>query len=348
VLLTGDCKQHGSVLQLLEEEAGVMPAEVKEIKRQSGEYKAAVKALADGRVSDGFARLDRLGWIQEIPDDERYKQLAADYVDAVSAGKTALVVSPMHVECEQITAEIRASLKAKGLLGGEEHTFSVLQNANLTEAERGDALSYVHGDVLQFHQNAVGHRRGERVSVNGKPLPLDQAERFAVFRSRTLRLAAGDVVRITHNGFTADGQHRLNNGALHRVKSFDRQGNIVLDNHWIVDRDFGHLAHGFCVTSHKSQGKTVDRVLVGQSTQSFPASSMEQFYVSCSRGRESVRVYCDDKEALKEAVGRAEERVTASELMRQLHGRQLAAEHYREAQRDMVRKHTREEFVHER
>ena len=93
VLLSGDRYQHGSVergaaLRLLEEEAGLVPAEVKEIQRQSGDYKAAVRALAEGRrqprVSSGSMTL---GWIREIPQDERYKQLAADYVAAVAEVK---------------------------------------------------------------------------------------------------------------------------------------------------------------------------------------------------------------------------------------------------------------------
>ena len=99
VLLSGDRRQHGSVergsaLRLLEEEAGLVPAEVKEIKRQSGDYKEAVKALSEGRVAEGFKRLDDLNWVREIPDEERDRQLAADYVQAVREGKTALVVSP--------------------------------------------------------------------------------------------------------------------------------------------------------------------------------------------------------------------------------------------------------------
>ena len=42
------------------------------------------------------------------------------------------------------------------------------------------------------------------------------------------------MVRITQNGLTADGKHRLNNGALYQVKNFDGEGNIVLDNGWLV------------------------------------------------------------------------------------------------------------------
>lgn len=361
VLLTGDKRQHGSVergamLRLLETEAGVKTAEVTEIQRQKDRYKKAVEALSQGRTGEGFNRLDELGWIREIPDEDRYRQLAVDYVDAAAHGKTALVVSPTHAEGNRITAEIRRRLKERKLLGAGSRRFLMLQNAQLTEAERGDAVNYLPGDVLQFHQNGKGYRRGERVEVNGEALPLGQADRFGLFHAATIELAPGDVVRITNNGFTLDRRHRLNNGALYRVHHFDERGNVALDNGWTVAKDYGHWAHGYVVTSHASQGKTVDRVFVGQSSQSGLASSAEQFYVSCSRGRESVTVYCDDKEALREAIGQSDERVTATELVRADKIRQRVrlqqryeemirtAEPYRAPERDRGSR----ELIHER
>jgi conjugative relaxase-like TrwC/TraI family protein len=347
VLLSGDRRQHGSVergaaLRLLEEEAGLVPAEVKEIKRQSGDYKAAVKALSEGRVTEGFKRLDDLHWVREIPDEDRDRQLAADYVQAVREGKTALVVSPTHAEGNRITAEIRSNLRKAGKLGADERTFVALENANLTEAERGDAVNYAPGDVLQYHQNATGHTRGERVTVDGdRPLPLDQAARFQAFHSTTITLAPGDVVRITRNGMTADGKHRLNNGSLYRIDRFDGKGNIVLDNGWTVGKNFSHWAHGYVVTSHASQGKTVDRVFVGQSSQSFPASSREQFYVSCSRARERVTIYTDNKDDLREAINQSDERVSATELVNGGPRREMVA--LRELQQEMSAETQREQ-----
>ncbi len=321
VLLSGDRFQHGAVergaaLRLLEEEAGLVPAQVKEIQRQAGVYKEAVKSLSEGRAAEGFKRLDELGWVRDIPDGERDHQLAADYVEAVAKGKTALVVSPTHVEGDRVTGEIRRRMRESGKLGADERTFRLLVNANLTEAERGDAVNYFPGDVLQFHQNAKGFTRGQRVAIDGKrPLPLKHAGRFRAFRSRTLSLARGDVVRVTHNGQTADGKHRLNNGAIYRVKGFDQGGNIVLDNGWTVGKDFGHLTHGYVITSQASQSKTVDQVFVGQSSQSFPASSREQFYVSASRARQRVTVYTDDKTALREAISQSDDRLSATEFV---------------------------------
>ncbi|QOJ17867.1 MAG: relaxase domain-containing protein [Phycisphaeraceae bacterium] len=320
VVLSGDRRQHGSVergaaLRLLEEEAGLVPAEIREIQRQRGDYREAVRALSEGRTQDGFRELDRLGWVREVGETERYKALAEDYVRTVEEGKTGLVVSPTHLEGEWITDEIRARLKQAGKLGEGEQTFLALESANLTGAEKADALNYAPGDVLVYHQNAKGHRKGERVIVGDDPLPLDQAERFQVYRPSVLPIAPGDVLRITRNGTTADGRHRLNNGSLYAVRGFDAEGNIVLANGWTVSKDYAHLAHGYVVTSHASQGKTVDRVFIGQSSDSLPATSREQFYVSVSRARERATVYTDDKEALLEAVSRSDDRLTATEFI---------------------------------
>ncbi|GMU39040.1 MAG: relaxase domain-containing protein [Phycisphaerae bacterium] len=323
VILSGDRRQHGSVergaaLRLLEEEAGLVPANIREIQRQDGEYREAVRALSEGRTEEGFRRLDDLGWIREVPETERYKLLAADYVAAIREDKSddaALVVSPTHLEGEWITDEIRARLKELGELGPGERRLNVLENANLTEGERRDPLNYAVGDVLVFHQNAKGFRKGQRVVVGSEPLPLDQADKFQVFRPGILPVAPGDKLRITRNGKTADERGDLNNGTLCTVAGFTPKGDIRLTNGKTIGRDYGHLAHGYVVTSHASQGKTVKRVFIGQSSQSFPASSREQFYVSVSRGRKGVTVYTDDKESLLEAVSHSDDRITATELV---------------------------------
>ncbi|MBK9118172.1 MAG: relaxase domain-containing protein [Phycisphaerales bacterium] len=349
VVLSGDRRQHGSVergaaLRLLEEEAGIRPAELRDIQRQRGDYKAAVAALGDGRTDEGFRRLDQLGWIREVGDTDRYRVLAEDYAAIVKQGKTALVVSPTHLEGEWITGEIRERLRHAGTLRGGDRSFTVLESTNLTEADRRDELNYSPGGVLVFHQNTKGHRKGDRVAVGDAPLPLDQAARFQLFRTGELSLTAGDRIRITRNGTTLDGKHRLNNGAIYEIKRFDAKGNIVLANNWVVSREYGHLAHGYCTTSHASQGKTVDRVLIGQSSDSLPASSREQFYVSVSRGREQATIYTDDREALLAAVDRSDDRMTATELVA---GR-LRREPYRSPETAPHRPAGREEMSHER
>jgi plastocyanin len=292
---------------------------VSEIQRQRGSYKRAVEALRDGKMEEGLNQLDRMGWIQEVPEEDRYRLLAADYLKAVSAkkkggSKTALVVSPTHQEAGLVTQAIRDGLRQAKKLG-EDRDLPVWVAAHLTEAERKEACSYAAGDLLQFHRPAKGVKSGARLVVKaGEKLPLEAADRFAVYRPATLQVAAGDTLRVTANGKSKDG-HRLDNGMLLKVKGFSDTGDLVTDKGWMIAKDWGHLAHGYCVTSHAAQGKTVDQVLIAQSAVSAPASSREQFYVSVSRGKSKATVYCFDKEALKDAIGRSESRLTASELV---------------------------------
>lgn len=359
VVLSGDKRQHGAVergaaLRLLEDEAGLQPAEIKEIQRQKDRYKAAIKDLSDGKTKQGFHRLDELGWIREVDDDDRYQAIAESYIDATRDGKSALVVSPTHFEGNRITDEIRRQLRSHGALGDDARSFSELIPANLTLGQKHDPLSYRSGDVLVFHQNAPGHRKGQRLTVGQDEVPLDAAERFTVFHQDQIEVATGDRIRITKNGTTADTAHRLNNGDLFTVTGFSDSGDLQINNGWTISKDYGHIAHGLVVTSYASQGKTVDRVIIGQSSRSFRASSREQFYVSASRGRQQVLVFTDDKDELIQAVSRSDERLSGTELLagvedahrKIIHER--LAEQSREADALAVVEHRREGIEHDR
>jgi conjugative relaxase-like TrwC/TraI family protein len=336
VVLMGDSRQHSSIprgdaFRLLQTHAGIIPAEVRDIRRQQGEYRKAVEALASGDLETGFTRLDQMGAIREVAGPERHELLASGYTAAIRQGKSALVVAPTHAEGREVTARIRDDLKTAGTLRGKERVFSQLISYGMTEAERKDPVRYQQGDVVRFHQNAKGgFGKGEAVQVIGNDskgqvlvmreknrsemvLPLDAAKRFDVYERKELPLAVGDRIRVTQNGTTADGKGKLINGSLHSVASFGHRGNIVLDNGQVISKDYGHLAHGYCATSHASQGKTVDRVFVAMGPESF-AASKEQFYVSVSRARESISVYCEDKRELLESVSRSSSRMSATEL----------------------------------
>jgi Viral (Superfamily 1) RNA helicase len=277
-------------------------------------------------------------------------------VGAVNEGKSALVVSPTHAEIHRVTSEIRSELQREKKLGAAQHQFRVLVNSNLTKAERADSVSYTYtaGDVLQFHQNAKGFVKGDRVVVGDRPLPLEHADRFTAFRPDVLLLASGERVRITHNGKTADGDHRLNNGALFTVKGFTAKGDIRLTNGWTIDKNFGHLTYGYATTSQAAQGKTVDRVFVGISSSSFPAASREGFYVAASRGREMVRIYTDEKNSLLDAVNQSEDRMSATEFVSGREHRERGEalrrmERQRQAERESSRPaHEREGLNYER
>jgi ATP-dependent exoDNAse (exonuclease V) alpha subunit len=322
--------ERGDALRILEKHANLPAAELTEIRRQKSDaHKAVVADLRAGNLEHAFKRLDRLGMLREMDTDKRHEALATDYVAAVNEGKSALVVSPTHAEGERVTREIRSKLKAAKKLGGDERELSQLKNLQWTAAQRADVKNYQAGQVIQFHQNLAGFRRGERVTVktcdergvsvarqNGETavLPLNMAAHLQVYESRKIALAAGDMIRITQNGFTND-KRRLNNGDLKQIKGFTKGGDIKLANGWVIAKDFGNLAHGYCLTSYSSQSKGVDCVFVAESSESFRAADREQFYVSASRFKESLAIYTDDKRELLNAVRKSSQRPSATDLV---------------------------------
>ncbi len=330
IVLVGDKRQHRSVtagepLRLLEEHAGLPVAEVTEIVRQQpGKYRDAASALSDGKTEEGFKILDQLGWIREVSDADRYFVLAQAYLSAIlekdrkGQPKTALVVSPTHAEGDRITRFIRDALKQDGKLG-EERTLSTWIPARLTDPEKSDATQYDLGDMLQFHQNAPGQQNGSRLVLTpGAKPPVAYADRFEVYRPSQLKLAVKDRIRVTANGKTKEGKHKLKNGMLLTVHGFTTQGDPIVDKGWVIAKDFGHIAHGYVVTSHAAQGKTVHKVFIGESSESFGATNQRSFYVPVTRGKEQAVIFTDSKADLLKAVKRPDQPLSATEFVQGL------------------------------
>ena len=101
---------------------------------------------------------------------------------------------------------------------------------------------------------------------------------------------------------------------MKQVKGFTRDGDIKLGNGWVIPKDFGHLTHGYCLTSYSAQSKGVDCVFIAESSESFRAADREQFYVSASRFKEALTIYTDDKRQLLAAVSKSSERPSATDL----------------------------------
>lgn len=331
LILQGDPKQHksvarhGNMFKVLQEFAGLPVAELKDVRRQKGRYKEAVKAIDLGDILKAHDILNELGYIRQTPVWDHNKPLVDDYMASTEAGKSVLVVAPTHAEGDEITGEIRKRLRGEGKLG-EERVFDTLKPLGWTDAEKADPQRYDGTEVVQFHRNSGAFKAGDRVTAD-RLLASGYGLRpghFSVYSQSHCVLAAGDAVRITGNGWDTvlrDGQrvrgkHRLDNGSLYTVAGFTKEGDVALTNGWVLGKEFGHLAHGYVTTSYASQGKTVDRVLIAMGHESLPAVNAAQFYVSVSRGRERATIYSNlNATTIREAIQRQDERRSATELL---------------------------------
>ncbi len=341
LILGGDTRQHASVvrgdaLRILNTVAGIRSAEVDRIYRQQEVvYRAAVADLSRGNIPEGFRKLDGIGAIREMGPGDGYRQLVADYMSALKAGKAVLAISPTHEQGDIVTAALRQELKEAGYIGKRETVVERLKNLNLTAAQKTDRRNLQKGFWVQFNQNRKGVRRGSRWEITdtgekevllrdtaGKTVRLDlnRTEQFDVYRRSEMTVAKGDSLQITRNGFDRSGK-RLDNGLVLEVVAATKKHGLVLQHAqsksvYSIGTEFGHIAHAHCITSHAAQGKTVDEIFIAQPASTFPATNAKQFYVSVSRARERVHIYTDDKELLLSSAAAGGDRTAAMELLR--------------------------------
>lgn len=331
VILSGDTRQHGSVeagdaLRVLETQSPLQTAELKSVRRQvDGAYREAIADLAAGRGAQGLHRLERLGAVVEA-DDERYFQMASEYVASVTAGKSALIVTPTWREAAQATEEVRGQLQAVGRLSSDETTVTVHHPLKWTLAEKRDGEKFKTGHVLLFHgptkEFACGDW-GEVVHVERDRLRVRRADRqvvtvtkkqarcFDVAESRTIPVAAGDQLQLRGSR----KRDKLLNGQIVTVKAVNADGRIDLEDGRKIPPQFKAFAHGYAVTSYTAQAKAVDHIYVAMDSHSLQSAHAKQFYVSASRGRERVRIFTDDRLFLREAVEQPGTRQAATELL---------------------------------
>ncbi len=332
VILSGDTGQHSSVprgdaLRIIEQYSSYRFGELTTIRRQKPEAFRQVVELAAAKQTDkAFAKLVELGAVSEIANDDGqlYQRAADAYVSATKQGKSALLVSPTWAEIDAVTEKVRESLKADGVISQDENTHCVFDSLSWTVAQKKSAREFEPGQRLRFVRHTKKFERGETVEVVAtmetglrvrRPdgtevdfIPASAAASFDVGESRELKVAAGDWLLLQAN----HGKEFIN-GERVQVKTI-RDGRIALADGRTIPAGFDTFTHGYAVTSHSSQGKTVDEVLLVASSKSFPAVNREQFYVSISRGRERVHIFTDDSELLARRVADSHERKAAVEL----------------------------------
>ncbi len=342
LILCGDARQHTSVeagdgLRVLQTRSHLHTAKLNQIKRQvRAEYRQAIAEIADGRPRRALDRLEKLGAVEVIEGEQRHQHLATEYAASLKAGKSAIIVAPTWREIDEVTVEVRAALKREAQLGGRDAEVEVHVPKRWTKPEKRDFRSYRCGQVLTFHQSTRDFARGEWARVLSakhdqlvveKPggtkvtLTIKQSGCYDVAEAARLPVAPGERLLLQASRRDA----RLLNGQLVTVKSARRNGQITLTDGRVIPPDFRQFTHGYCVTSPAAQGKTADHVYVAVDARSGQAANLKQFYVSASRGREKVKIYTDDLERLREALGKSGDRLSALEFLHKTEIKEKAA-----------------------
>ena len=280
---------------------------------------------SDGAQRDpGFQKLEQFGAIREVPYLERPQAVASAYRELTAdPNRKVLVVAGTHEEIGRITHAIRESMKQSGDLGPgkifERHT-----PLQWTEAQKKDLSNYQQGQVLLFHRSSHRIARNEALVVersdkshilardqNGveRMVSPTQARSFSVQERSQIEISPGDRLLLTGNRREAD--FRATNGELTKVRSIDG-GRIQLEDGRTLPANYREFDHGYAITAHRSQGKTVDAVVL-----SGDMMKQEQFYVAASRGRDGITVITSNVDQLRESLGISTARPSATELARE-------------------------------
>jgi AAA domain len=292
--LVGDSRQYkspvgGNTVALFNRYSGVVPITMQKTMRQQGQLKEAMEAIRDGHVLQGHDLLKQLGFVHELPLEKLTQKAAELYLQWSAKGEHVPVISPTHLQAGEIAANIRQGLRERGELTGEDHLVRRLVNLNWSPAQVEDAKKHGVGDVTLL--------------------------RYGTYREDTLPLAVGERVRTTMGGKTTDGKHRLRAGQRYRVAGFNADGDVILHNGWVVDKNWGGLAQNYVSTGQGAQGITANRAIVVYGTPSLVATRQEGFYVPVSRVRKEVAVLTDSNASLREAIQRQDKRLSATELL---------------------------------
>jgi hypothetical protein len=221
-----------------------------EIRRQQvQEYNEAVRDLHAGKAVEGFTKLERIGFIQQIEDLEaRHAAILQTFLDLKELnhedGKahTVLIAAPTHAEIQGVTSRLRGALQERGIISAEETKVERLDSLELTEAQKRDELAYQPGLVIEPHFQITGAKKSEQLEVvsaangmvkvrdrqgNERELRLEESNKWSLYERQTIGLAIDDQIRVTKNHLVATDQasedgkptrKRLTNGDVLRVQ----------------------------------------------------------------------------------------------------------------------------------
>jgi conjugative relaxase-like TrwC/TraI family protein len=334
VIFSGDTKQLQSVeasdaLRILERDSRLQSVSLTHVERQTVHaYREAIETMRDDAVR-GLQQLERMGAVIEVAWADRARTVADVWRQAQlqlndrGERSSVLIVCPTHTEIGAVTDAVRANLRAAGELGPGKN-LERLESLQYTLPQKQELRGMQPGHVLVFHRATGEFKRGEaaevidadrhRVTVrrpNGEERGVTggQAAGFDVFQRRSIEIAPNDRLLLTANH--RDPDCRITNGELVTVSRVDEAGRLFLSDGRTLPADYQHFNHGYAITAHRSQGKTVDRVVI-----SGDELDRRLFYVAASRGREQVTIVTSNRERLEASLGRSGDRPSASELAR--------------------------------
>jgi conjugative relaxase-like TrwC/TraI family protein len=318
VVFCGDIKQlrsveAGQIFKDMQQKGMNTIKMTEKVRQKDIEYKKTVDALGKKDWQTVKEKMENQGKIKEIQNrEERISEIKKDFL-AGDHNKT-LIVTATNKDKNEINGQIRDELKSQGKLG-DGYKFAVRESKNLSSEEKRYAFSYSVGDTVfaqrgdlkamgissktnEFTVSGVNISKNEITikNANGKEYTINTKEhgdKFSVYSTKEIEISKNDRIVTLKN----DKQIGVKNGEMWQVKNIDSQGNITIKNNdkekTINIRDYNYMDHAYAITTHKSQGMTVNKVISDVSSQK---TNYNEVYTAVTRGKTDYAIYTDSKQ----------------------------------------------------
>lgn len=331
VLLVGDTRQHegveaGKPFARIQREELATGAKVETIRRQTKEtMRETVKKLSEGKIIEAVAEMRERGQVRETKDrDERHSSIVEAFT---SEPEKSLVVAPRNADRQEINSKIHEALREAGKVGKAETEIKILRpRSELGGVEREFAAAYREGDVISYtrgsQENKIAAKslakvvktdreqnlltveiKDDRSGTEAREITYNpkRLRGVSVWTEERIKVSEGD--RLQFRAPFETKQTKIANGTVLEVSKITADAlTLTTDKGKAVklDVDQPHtIDYGYAVTSHSSQGKTIDRVLIHAETgESKQILNERMAYVAVSRARDEALIFTDDAEKL--------------------------------------------------
>jgi conjugative relaxase-like TrwC/TraI family protein len=331
LVLIGDTKQlqtigQGKIFSSLQEKQAINVVRMSEVQRQTdADYKNIVDKIGAKQVAEAFKKLDSKGKINEVADrGERLEAIVADYM---KNARSTIIVTAVNKDREELNRLIRSEMIDSGKVKYGDKDVLTREVKSIIGENKSFAQSYMKGDIIVINSAGVIGKAGLETIVTavdqhnhilqlhskGQTYDLDlkqHGQELQVYTEQLKGFAQGDKIIFLKN----DNGLNVKNGQTGVVKSINKDGKftVMLDNKKEVSfnskTQYNYISHGYALTDYKSQGQTAKHVIYHADTNK--VTNYNQAYVAITRGKQSVKIYTDDKVALTAKVKEEQNKTT--------------------------------------
>lgn len=276
-------------------------------------------------VGRAIEELDAAGKL--VSDEKEFGKIFAtntanDYAQNGMMNVISLVST--NKERREYNMAIREILKESGSIGIEDFALTTFESKRLSGADKIFAGSYGIGDKLisrkmqgdlksgttaeivnvDKNSNTLEIRYMTRKGEKAKWLSADKLDVFEAFEAVEKPFAIGDKISFERN---EKKNFEVENGQTGIIKNIDIHGNLSVetaDGRTVVFNigEYRNIDHAYSMTTHKSQGQSVDHVHILADADS-GLNVYNAGYVQLTRSIRDVHLYTNDRAKLEKKYG---------------------------------------------